>query len=292
MAEHVSHFLAIQHIDRLPRSLVQGVIVVVFMLHALVIILIGRSVPLVSLGNANGYAGTSSKPGSTQTLYVAIRQKHVAAPSGQTTPPPKNTPIRKNASVKQVLSTHTSSSTTTLRSTDDKKSLTESHPVSTPTETPVEPAPSISKTNQPDVTAPTATTGNDASGKAQTLENGNGTGNGYGNHSDHGNSTGETASLARPVMLSQLRYKKAVKPVYPERAIQRYETGDVHIRVVVDTSGRVHDARVIHSSGFKRLDEAALDAARNSTFYPYQENGRPLFAMAIIPYRFHLDSHS
>ena len=120
---------------------------------------------------------------------------------------------------------------------------------------------------------------------------GSGVGQGEGNRTGNGIGTGRTGNgIARSVSLSSLRYKRAVKPEYPPRSIQKHESGQVNVRVVVDTAGRVHDARVVLSSGFSRLDEAALKAARHSTFHPYTEHGRPLFAMAIIPYRFNLSS--
>ncbi|NLC23440.1 MAG: energy transducer TonB, partial [Oxalobacter sp.] len=117
---------------------------------------------------------------------------------------------------------------------------------------------------------------------------GNGGGNGTGDGAITGDGSGPGSNMARSVPLSRLNYKHAFKPEYPERSIQRNEAGQVSVRVVVGTDGRVHDARIVSSSGFDRLDHAALKAARRSTFHPYSENGRVLAAMAVIPYQFNL----
>ena len=133
----------------------------------------------------------------------------------------------------------------------------------------------------------------DGAGTGSVAGNGAGKGVGQGEGENTGRGIGADGSgngITRSVSLSRLRYKRAVKPEYPPRSIQKHESGQVNVRVIIDTAGRVHDARVVLSSGFSRLDEAALRAARHSTFHPYTEHGRPLFAMAIIPYRFNLSS--
>ncbi len=44
------------------------------------------------------------------------------------------------------------------------------------------------------------------------------------------------------------------------------ETGRVQISFEVDVNGQAVNARVAQSSGFSRLDDAALDAARKSRY--------------------------
>ena len=50
--------------------------------------------------------------------------------------------------------------------------------------------------------------------------------------------------------------------------------------------GGVLNASVRSSSGYSRLDEAALKAARSARFKPYTENGIAYQAMADIPFDF------
>ena len=115
---------------------------------------------------------------------------------------------------------------------------------------------------------------------------GNGIGNGVGN--GIGNGTGNRAEIIK-VAASALRYRHAVRPQYPAISIERHEIGQALIKVVVRGDGSVQTAILERSSGYRRLDDAALVAARRSSFYPYIQNGVVLTVAAIIPYRFNLN---
>jgi protein TonB len=56
--------------------------------------------------------------------------------------------------------------------------------------------------------------------------------------------------------------------------------------VLISPQGSVLDASVRKSSGYERLDESALKAARSARFKPYTENGIAYKAMADIPFDF------
>ena len=58
------------------------------------------------------------------------------------------------------------------------------------------------------------------------------------------------------------------------------------MRVLISAEGLVVNVTVRSSSGFSRLDEAALKAARTARFKPYTENGIAYQAMADIPFDF------
>lgn len=126
------------------------------------------------------------------------------------------------------------------------------------------------------------------SGTGSGSGSGVGSGIGSGTGSGTGSSTGSGHGVLR-VSLSALRYRNAVKPYYPDDSIERRETGQVNIRVVVGTDGTVKNAGVERSSGFRRLDNAALTAAKRTTFHPYMDNGVAVAVMASIPYRFNLN---
>jgi TonB family protein len=53
-----------------------------------------------------------------------------------------------------------------------------------------------------------------------------------------------------------------LRPHYPRRSRLLGEQGVVLLRVSFNRDGVVESARVMGSSGFERLDEAALEAAR------------------------------
>lgn len=64
--------------------------------------------------------------------------------------------------------------------------------------------------------------------------------------------------------------------------------GVVKVRFVVGLTGKIESAQVVQSSGFARLDDAALDAIRSSPCQPYLQNGQPMRAAYTQPYDFTL----
>jgi len=75
-------------------------------------------------------------------------------------------------------------------------------------------------------------------------------------------------------------------PVYPRASLMRREEGRVIVRVSITTQGDVASVSLQRSSGYERLDQSALDAARKARFKPYTENGVAYPAMADIPFDF------
>lgn len=54
------------------------------------------------------------------------------------------------------------------------------------------------------------------------------------------------------------------------------EQGIVHLRILVDAQGRLKEASIKKSSGFERLDKAALEDIRSARFSPYLLQGQPV----------------
>jgi periplasmic protein TonB len=75
-------------------------------------------------------------------------------------------------------------------------------------------------------------------------------------------------------------------PAYPPLSRRLGEEGKLVLRVELDESGRVNIARVATSSGFKRLDEAAMAAVKTWRCNPPQRNGQPVRAIALQPFNF------
>lgn len=91
----------------------------------------------------------------------------------------------------------------------------------------------------------------------------------------------------RARLISKVDYLgKRPNPVYPRASERRGEKGRVVVRVLISPQGTVADVSVRSSSGYSRLDEAALTAARTARFKPYMENGIAYQAMADIPFDF------
>ena len=79
------------------------------------------------------------------------------------------------------------------------------------------------------------------------------------------------------------------KPDYPALSRRRGETGTAYVRFVVGLTGTLENIELKKSSGFDRLDDAALAAVHASTCKPYVENGVAVRAAYTQPYQFGLD---
>jgi len=78
------------------------------------------------------------------------------------------------------------------------------------------------------------------------------------------------------------------EPAYPERARRAGVEGVVGVRIALAADGAVRQVELTQSSGSRLLDEAALAAARASTFSPASRNQSPVGAEAVASYRFEL----
>ncbi len=77
-------------------------------------------------------------------------------------------------------------------------------------------------------------------------------------------------------------------PTYPRISRMRGEVGKVGVSVKIDERGLVLSAKVVESSGFKRLDQAAREASLKASFSPAMKNGIHVASDHIIYYKFEL----
>jgi len=82
---------------------------------------------------------------------------------------------------------------------------------------------------------------------------------------------------------------QCVAPSYPRRSIMNNEQGVSQIELLIGEDGRVRESRVAQSSGFFRLDQAALQALSACEFEPERINGEARQAWARIRYVWRLD---
>ena len=97
---------------------------------------------------------------------------------------------------------------------------------------------------------------------------------------------------AGPVQLSgdlALACPSRTPPAYPALARRMGESGKVVLRVELGGDGRVETARVATSSGYRRLDDAALAAVKNWRCNPPTRDGEPVRAVALQPFNFNLE---
>ena len=78
-------------------------------------------------------------------------------------------------------------------------------------------------------------------------------------------------------------------PSYPPSSRQAGETGTVLLQLLIDLDGKVIDRRVERSSGFLRLDEAALAGLASCTFQPAASDGRSQPTWARLRYVWKLE---
>ena len=80
-------------------------------------------------------------------------------------------------------------------------------------------------------------------------------------------------------------------PSYPAISRRMGEAGVVVLRVELDETGHVSTAKVQNSSGYARLDEAALNAVRHWHCTPPTRNAQPVRAVALQPFNFVLQGN-
>ena len=122
--------------------------------------------------------------------------------------------------------------------------------------------------------------GTGPAGGGDSAGGGDGTaaGSGDGNAAGSGNGgTGSDSDESRPASLSYYRKQ------YPAASRQAGETGSVVIGVEISASGSVTAAWVEESSGFSRLDSAALQSAYEWRFHPALDRaGNPVEGKKLV----------
>jgi protein TonB len=100
------------------------------------------------------------------------------------------------------------------------------------------------------------------------------------------NAPGHEAVLAPPAVDP---HYPLTQPPYPPAAIRSGAQGKLALQVLVATDGRVRDARVLETSGFATLDQAALEEARRHwKLRPGTRDGIPFEQWYTLRVVFHL----
>ena len=89
---------------------------------------------------------------------------------------------------------------------------------------------------------------------------------------------------ARPAGLTGGEILEMPKPSYPPLALRARASGQVVVQVIVGTDGKVIAAHSI--GGHPLLQAAAVTAARDATFTPFELRGKPVKVVGIINYNF------
>lgn len=88
---------------------------------------------------------------------------------------------------------------------------------------------------------------------------------------------------------SDAAYLNNPKPSYPALSRRLGEQGKVVVRVLIGVDGRAQQAEIHLSSGYVRLDQAALGTVRSWRFRPGTRNGIPETMWFNVPVNFVLE---
>ncbi|HEX7115311.1 MAG TPA: energy transducer TonB [Steroidobacter sp.] len=94
---------------------------------------------------------------------------------------------------------------------------------------------------------------------------------------------------AAPKLITSVEYVREPAPRYPPQSRRLREEGLVVLEVLIDEQGRAKRIQIETSSGYRRLDEAALEAVRAALFRPYTVAGEPRQALVRVPIEFALN---
>jgi len=97
------------------------------------------------------------------------------------------------------------------------------------------------------------------------------------------------APAPKIIPASAVQYLEPPAPEYPRLSRRNAESGRVMLRVFIDIAGMPRNVQVSSSSGFARLDDAALAAVQKARFKPYSENGQPTAGWTYVPINFELE---
>ncbi|GAA0763501.1 energy transducer TonB [Ideonella azotifigens] len=99
------------------------------------------------------------------------------------------------------------------------------------------------------------------------------------------------APPAAPKLLpsSAVQYLVPLQLSFPAASKRLGESGTVLLRVVVTAQGVPREVSVKQSSGYARLDEAAVRAMRSARFKPYMDQGQAIEWTTLAPIEFNLE---
>lgn len=83
--------------------------------------------------------------------------------------------------------------------------------------------------------------------------------------------------------------RNPLTPKYPQMSRRKGEEGIVTLIAEVSERGTVNSVKVEKSSGFRRLDAAAVEAMKSAVFHPAESGGRQIGSTVSLDVRFSLE---
>lgn len=97
-----------------------------------------------------------------------------------------------------------------------------------------------------------------------------------------------SATESSGAVAQELKTSHRVEPIYPATSRRLSEEGTVRLKVLVDARGRAQDVTVAKSSGFTRLDSAAVEAVRRWRFVAATDGQSAITAWTQVAVTFQL----
>ena len=103
-------------------------------------------------------------------------------------------------------------------------------------------------------------------------------------------SDSSTGTVGSNNTLAYPDYNHNPKPKYPKVARKRGYEGEVKLNVFVLPDGKVGKIEVLRPSGYKILDDEAIEAVKNWIFIPGKQDGKEISSWVTVPISFQLKS--
>ena len=86
-----------------------------------------------------------------------------------------------------------------------------------------------------------------------------------------------------PVRVDPRHPIKLGRDFYPAESVRLHEQGQCRVSFTVDERGATHDAKLVATSGYERIDKACLDAVEGARFIPAVQGGRRVATTIQLP---------
>jgi protein TonB len=99
-------------------------------------------------------------------------------------------------------------------------------------------------------------------------------------------SSAQEDTKTQPVSTNYRAYAEMAgcKPIWPNASLRNKETGAVTLAFFVGADGILLHSKIVKSSGFRDLDNAAHAGLRACTFHAAMENGKPVESWIKVQY--------
>jgi D-alanyl-D-alanine endopeptidase (penicillin-binding protein 7) len=96
--------------------------------------------------------------------------------------------------------------------------------------------------------------------------------------------SGDAGTVHKPAHEALLDFSSCARPQYPRADLKAGHQGTVTLGFLVSASGKVVDSKIVRSSGYATLDEAARSALVNCSFRPALKQGRAVQKWSGVQY--------